>query len=132
VKVYTIDSTKYCAKNESNTMISAARRQIHPSCSANEPSDVAITVIIDTESNLMAVYYIYECNSRYLVAKHCYGVVSSAVYTARPIFVISLAVHSNTGLCFLPLHMHAEENIPTFSPLNIYMGLCFLKALTLT
>jgi len=52
LKIYTIDGSKYCAKNECNTMITTPRRHKHPSCSANRPSDVAVTVNINAEFDL--------------------------------------------------------------------------------
>ena len=57
---------------------------------------------------------------------------SSTVYTLPPIVFESLRGHSNRCLPHLPLHMHAEEMIPTFFTSNIYIGLFLPKALTLT
>jgi hypothetical protein len=56
---------------------------------------------------------------------------SSAVYTAPSGLSESLPGHSNRSLPLLPLHMHVEEIIPTFSTSNTYIGLCLTKALTL-
>ena len=50
--IYSIDGSKYCAKNECNTMIITPRRHKHPSSSANRPSDIAVTVNINAEFNL--------------------------------------------------------------------------------
>jgi hypothetical protein len=50
-------------------------------------------------------------------------------YTAPPCFFESLPGHSNWSLPRLPLHMHAEEIIPTFSTSNTYIRLCLPKAL---
>jgi hypothetical protein len=55
LKIYTIDGSKYCAKNECNTMIIAPRRHKHPSSGANRPSDVAVTVNINAEFNLSLI-----------------------------------------------------------------------------
>jgi hypothetical protein len=55
VKIYTIDGLKYCAKNECNTMRIAPRRHKDPSSGANRPSDVTVTVIINTECNLSLI-----------------------------------------------------------------------------
>jgi len=52
LKIYTIDGSKYCAKNECNMMIIAPRRHKRPSSSANRPPDVAVTVNINAEFNL--------------------------------------------------------------------------------
>jgi hypothetical protein len=46
LKIYTIDGSMYCAKNECNTMRIAPTRYKDPSSSANRPSDVAVTVNI--------------------------------------------------------------------------------------
>ena len=47
-------------------------------------------------------------------------------------FVESVKGRSNTSLPRLPLHMHAEDNIPTFLTSNIYIGRYLPNALTLT
>jgi hypothetical protein len=47
LKIYTIDGSKYCAKNECNMMIIRPRRDKHPSSGANSPSDVAVLVNIN-------------------------------------------------------------------------------------
>jgi hypothetical protein len=52
LKIYTIDGSKYCAKNKCNTMRIAPRRHKDPSSGANRPSDVAVTVNINAEYNL--------------------------------------------------------------------------------
>jgi hypothetical protein len=52
LNTYTIDVSKYCAKNECNTMRIAPRRHKDPSSSANRPSGVAVTVNINAEFNL--------------------------------------------------------------------------------
>ena len=89
MKVYTINGSKYCAKNMCNTMIIAPRRHQDPSSSANRPSDVAVTVNFNAEFNLMPVNPIIECFSRNLVPEYCQGLESSAVYIAPP-FVVEL------------------------------------------
>jgi len=80
----------------------------------------------------MAVNSIIECYSADLVHKSCHGLESSVVYTAPPIFVVFHPGRSNGTLRRLLLRIHAEEIILTFLMLNIYMGLCLPKALTLT
>jgi len=114
LRIYTIDSSKYCAKNECNTMITAPRRHKHPSSSANRSSDVGVTVNINAELNLMAVNPIIECFSRDLVTEYCQGLESSAIYNAPPFFVETLPGRSNRSLPRLPLHMYAEGIIPAF------------------
>jgi len=131
-KMYTIDGSKYWAKNECNTIILAPRRRNHPSSGANTPSDVGVTVNINAEFNLMAVNPIIECFSRDLVTKYCHSLESRLVNTAPPIFVKTLPGRSNRSLPRLPLHMHAQIIIPTFEMSNIYIGLCLPKAHTLT
>jgi hypothetical protein len=59
-KICTSNGSKYCAKNECNTMISAPRWHKHPSSGANRPSDVGITVNFNTEFALKAVNPIIE------------------------------------------------------------------------
>jgi hypothetical protein len=54
-KIYTIDGSKCCAKNEFNTMRIASRRHKHPSSGANRASDVAVTVNINAEFNLNSI-----------------------------------------------------------------------------
>ena len=54
-KIYWIDSWKYCAMNQSKTIITTPRRQTHPSSGANRPSDVAVTVNINAEYNLSLI-----------------------------------------------------------------------------
>jgi len=80
----------------------------------------------------MGVNPIIECFWRDLVPEYCQGLESSAVYTAPPFFVESVYGHSNRSLPRLPLHMHAEDIIPTFLTSNIYIRICLPKALTLT
>jgi len=46
--------------------------------------------------------------------------------------VESIHGRSNGSQPRLPLHMHAEDNIPTFLTSNIYIGICLPKSLTLT
>jgi len=132
LKICTIDGSKYCAKNKCNTIITLPRRHKHPSSSANRPSDVAVTVNINAEFNLMAVNPIIECFSRDLVPEYYQGSESSAVYTAPPLFVESLPGRSNMSLLCLPLHMHAKVIIPTFLTSTINIGLYLPQALTLT
>ena len=52
LKIYTIDGGEYCAKNEYKTMMTARRRDQHPSSGANSPSDIAVTVNINAEFDL--------------------------------------------------------------------------------
>ena len=80
----------------------------------------------------MAVNPIIACFGRALVPEYCQGLESSAVNTAPPFFVESVHGRSNRSLPRLPLHMHAEDIIPTFLKSNIYIGICLPKALTLT
>ena len=80
----------------------------------------------------MAVNPIIERFSRGLVPEYYHGLESSAVNTAPPICVESLPGCSNRSLPRLPLHMHAEEIVPAFFTLNIYIGQCLPEALTLT
>jgi len=63
LKIYTIDSSKYCGKHKCNTMITAPGRHKHPSSGANIPSDVGVTLNIHAAVNLMAVDPILECFS---------------------------------------------------------------------
>jgi hypothetical protein len=122
----------YCAKNQCNTMIIAPRRHQYHSSSANRPSDVAVTVNFDTESNLMPVNPIIEYFSMDLVPEYCQGLEASAVLTAPPVVVESFHGHSNRSLPRLPLHMHAEDIISTLLTSNLYIGLCLPKTLTPT
>jgi len=55
LKIYTIDGSKYCAKNECNTMRIEPRRHNDHSSSTNRPSDLAVTVNIDPEFNLSLI-----------------------------------------------------------------------------
>jgi len=84
MKIYTIDGSKYCTKNEYNSMIPVPRSHKHPSSGANRPSVVAVTVNINAEFNLMAVNSQIECFSRGLVPEYSHGLESSAVYIAPP------------------------------------------------
>jgi hypothetical protein len=84
LKIYTIDGSIYCAKNECNTMIIAPRRQQHPSSGANRPSEVAVTVNFNAEFNLLPVNTIIECFSRDLVTEYCQGLEASTISTAPP------------------------------------------------
>jgi len=113
-------------------MITAPRRHKHCSSSANRPSDIAVIVNIDAEFNMMAVNPIIAYFSRNPIPKYCHNFESSVVFTTPNIFVKSLPGRSNESLPLLPLHTHAEEIIPTFLTLNIYIRLCLPKALTLT
>jgi hypothetical protein len=67
-----------------------------------------------------------------LVTEYCQGLVSSAVYPAPPFFVESVHGRSHRSLPRLPLHMHADDIIPTFLKSNIYIRICLPKAVTLT
>jgi hypothetical protein len=55
LKIYTIDGSKYCAKNQCNTKRIESRRHKDPSSGANGPSDVAVTGNIDAEFNLSLI-----------------------------------------------------------------------------
>jgi len=79
LRIYTIDASKYSAKNKCNTMITPPRRHKHPSSSANTSSDIAVTVNINAEFNLMAVNPTIECISMNLTLKYCHGSESCAV-----------------------------------------------------
>jgi len=70
----------------------------------------------------MALNPIIECFSMDFVPEYCHGIESSAVYTVPSFFVESLHGHSNRSLPRLPLHMHAEEMIPTVVAWNIHIG----------
>jgi len=130
--MYTMDCSKYCAKNECNTMITAPRRHKHPSSGANRSSDVAVTVNINAQFNLVAVNPIIDCVSRDLVPKYCQGSESTAIYTVPPIFVESLPGCSNRSLAPLALHMIPQEIIPTLLVSNMQIRLCLPKDLILT
>jgi len=80
----------------------------------------------------MAVNPRIEYFWRDLLAEYCQGLESHAVYTAPPFFVASVHGISNRSIPHLPLHMHAEDIIPTFLTSNIFIEICFSKALTLT
>jgi len=82
--------------------------------------------------NLLAVNPIVECFTRDLVPEYCQGLESSMVNTPPPFFKQSLHGCSNRSLSRLPLHIHVEEIILIYSTLNINIGLCIPKALTLT
>jgi len=56
LKIYTIDGSKYCAKNECNTMILAPRWHKHHWSGANGPSEVAVTVNIYAQLNLSSIW----------------------------------------------------------------------------
>jgi hypothetical protein len=70
----------------------------------------------------MAVNPIIEYFWRDLVHVYCHGLESSAGNTAPPIFVESLQCGTNRLLPPLPLHMHAENNLPTALMSNIHIG----------
>ena len=53
--IYTIDSSKDCAKNVCKIVIIALRSHQHRSSGANSPSDVAVTVNINAEFNLSLI-----------------------------------------------------------------------------
>jgi len=80
----------------------------------------------------MPVNPIIESFTWDLVPEYSQGLEASAVSTAPPFFVESLHGRSNWSLPRLPLHMHAEDIIPTFLTLNIYIRLCLPRALTMT
>jgi hypothetical protein len=69
-KTYTIQGSKYCTKDEFNTVITTPKRHKHSSSSANTSSDIAITVNINVEFHLMAVSPIIECISRDLTPEY--------------------------------------------------------------
>jgi len=50
-----MDGSKYCAKNECNTMIIAPKWHKHLSHGANGPSDFAVTVNINAQFNLSLI-----------------------------------------------------------------------------
>jgi hypothetical protein len=85
LKIYTIDGSKYCAKNKCNTVWTPPWRYKHPSCGANRSSDVGVTVNINTEYNLIAINRIIKCISSDLGTKYCQVLESCAVYTAPPV-----------------------------------------------
>jgi len=130
-KIYTINRSKYSAKNECNTVITTPRRHKHSWSGANRPSDVAVTVNINTEFNLMAVNPIIEYFSRNLLLEYCQGLKSCTVYTLPPFCVETLPGRSNKSLPCLLLPMHAQEIIPTFIMSNIYIEIWLSNALTL-
>jgi len=113
-------------------MMPMPTRHKHPSSGANRPSDIAVTVNINAEFNLMAVKLIFECIWRDLVPEYCHSLESSTVYIAPPVVVNSLPGRSNRSRPRLLLPTHGEEMIPTFLTSNIYTGLCLPNALTLT
>ena len=82
---------------------------------------------INAEFNLMPVNPTIECFQGILSLSMVRG-----YRRAPPFFVESLRGRSNRSLPRLPLHMHAEDIIPTFLTSNIYIGLCLPKGLTLT
>jgi len=55
--IYTINGSKYCAKIECNTLITAPRRHKHPSSGVNRPSDVAVTVNVNAVFNLSLIWW---------------------------------------------------------------------------
>ena len=69
----------------------------------------------------MAIHPIIECFGRDPVPEDCHGLESSAVNSAPPVFVESLHGRSNRSLPRLPLHMHAEDIIPTALTSNIHI-----------
>ena len=113
-------------------MMVAPRRHQHHSSGANRPPHVTVTVNFNAQFNLIAVNPIMDCISRNLVPKYCQGIESSTVYTAPPFCVESLCGRSNRSPPCLPLHMHAEEIIPTYLGSSIYIGLFLPKPITLT
>ena len=113
-------------------MITVSRTHIHPSSGAHWPPDIAVTVNINVEFNLMAVNPIIEGFSRDLISKYCQGVEASADYTAPPVSVETLPGRSNRSVARLPLHMPPQAIIPTFLTSNIYIGQCLPNALALT
>jgi len=114
LKIYKMTGSKYCAKKKCNTMIPAPRRHKHPSSSPNRPADVATTVNINDEFNLMAVNPMIECFSRNLVPEYCQGLESSTVYLAPPFFIDFGSGRSSRSLPRLPLHTHVQKIIPAF------------------
>jgi len=70
----------------------------------------------------MAVNPIIECFWRDLVPEYCHGLESTVVHTALPFFFESLQGRSNRSLPRLPLHMHAEDIVPTVLTSNIHIG----------
>jgi len=113
-------------------MITVLRENKHPSSGANRSSDVAVTVNINAEFNLIAVNPIIECFSRDLVTEYCQCFQCSAVYTVPPDVVETLPGRSYRSLPRLPFHMHEQAIIPTYLSWNINIGLRLAPALTMT
>jgi len=97
LKIYTINGSKYCAKNECNTMIPAPRTHKHSSSGEYRPSDIGVTVNINAEFNLMAVNTRFESFSRDPVTEYCHGLESTAVYTA-PSFLSKPSLIAQIGV----------------------------------
>jgi hypothetical protein len=55
LKIYTIEGSKFCARNECNTMRIAPTRHKDPSSGADRPSDIVVTVNINAECNLSLI-----------------------------------------------------------------------------
>jgi hypothetical protein len=83
-KIYTLDDSKHCSKNESNTIITAPRRHNHRSGGANKPSDIGVIVNINAEFKLMAVNPVIEYASRDVVPEYYQSLVSNTGYTVPP------------------------------------------------
>jgi len=109
-------------------MIIAPRWHKHSSSGAHRPSDVAVTVNIIGQFNLIAVNPIIECVSRDLVTEYCEHLESSAVHTGHPFFLETLQGHSNRSLPHLPFHIHAQPIVSKFLTSNIEVGLCIPQA----
>jgi hypothetical protein len=58
VKIYTIDGSKYCAKNKCTMMITVPRWEKHLLCGTNRPSDISVTVNISAEFNLSLFWWL--------------------------------------------------------------------------
>jgi len=92
LKINRIDGLMYCAKNECNSMITAPRRHKHPSSGAHRLRDVAVTVNIKAQFNLMAVNPIIEYFLSDLVPEYSLDSESSLVYTVPDCLVIPCLV----------------------------------------
>jgi len=86
--------------------------------------------LLMVEFNLMAVNPMIECFPRDFFSDSCHSLESSVYYSAPFFFVKSLPGRSNRSHPCLPLHMHADEIIPTFLTSNIYSRLCLPTPLT--
>ena len=121
LELYTIDDSKYCAKNECNMLIIAPRRYKHPLSCANGPSDIAVIVDINAEFNLTLIRWQLtpELNTVQGISYPCIvtgvsDLESSTVCTAPAYFFKSLPGRSDRCLPGMPFHVDAEKMIPIF------------------